>query len=84
MNNLKKFCGLCGKATVKKEKDSFNQETGEKNFEMICPNERCVAGCEERGHIYPSRSFLESFWEHTCNRALKCNRCGHEDWGGFY
>ena len=77
---MNKYCPLCGKKTIKYELPGFDAETGERRFKMVCPDERCVAGCDNRGHLYEKKGF----WDRVANKCIKCSRCGHEDWGGFY
>ncbi len=80
---MKKYCPVCGKETVKLEKEGFNTENGERNFIMTCPDTKCVVGCESRGlHSYVKKD--ASLWDYVCNRSYKCLNCGEEVWGGFY
>lgn len=83
---MNKYCPLCGKKTIKQEKEGFNPETGERNFKMICPDEKCVSGCESRGgHFWDKpKDVMDWLFRQTSNRCMRCTVCKEEVYGGFY
>lgn len=59
-----KYCKYCGSKLESRPSNLFNEETGEKIYEMICMNVECYIGCPNNGgHQF---RFLSSI----------CKRCG--------
>lgn len=61
-----KFCHKCGKATIRRALDSFNTETGEPEYELVCPEQRCG----HEGHYHEEGRY--SWWSMT----TRCRHCG--------
>lgn len=57
-----KFCFKCGRKTIARDRMEFNVETGEREFDMVCPS----GECGHEGHYHEYRS---AFFSHKC---VKC------------
>ena len=64
---MSKYCTICGKEkTVKVDLDSYNENTGKRNYELICPDRYT---CTHNYHENVKRRFLGLF-------GVKCTDCG--------
>ena len=70
-----KFCKKCGIALIKEDADGFDERTGKRNFELICPTRKCFhTGFETHdldSHL-ESRGIFRDPWF-----VFLCKRCGH-------
>ena len=61
------FCEVCGAKAGNEWLDSYNPETGEKNFRSVCSVDPCHTGHDER-----CMPFTFRLW----GPDWKCARCG--------
>ena len=70
-----KFCKKCGKELIKKKIDGFNEQTGEINFEMVCP----IKNCRHTGHKH---IWIDTNRKRSTGLVFvsidKCINCGKE------
>ena len=59
------YCIQCGSKLVERFNGLYNQETGEKETDFVCMNDKCKTGCGNIGHIY------SNIWSNS-----PCKRCG--------
>lgn len=67
-----KFCSKCGASTVKRMRDTYDRQTGEQEFDLVCPSQEC----EHEGYHHES----DDGW---LFRSPRCVRCGcrlYSDW----
>lgn len=65
---MKKFCKKCGTKLEDVECKYYNEETGEKVHDLVCPNYTCECHCEFWGHIWKRKTW----W----NTDVECKFCG--------
>ena len=66
-----RFCRQCGTEHVPsklKEKLFFNPDTGAPEPQMVCPNPKCIWGCEENG----GHDYGPGWWF----QRRTCRKCG--------
>ena len=66
---IKKYCRKCGRKLVDVGYNSYNEETGKKVHDLICPNIKCEAHCDFFGHKW----IRLSSWHND----VKCENCGY-------
>lgn len=66
---MKKYCKKCGSLKIDVECNYYNEETGEKVHDLVCPNEKCECNCDFFGHKW----VRVSWW----NLDIKCGKCGY-------
>jgi len=86
---MKTYCTICGKELQKINTKYFNRQTGEKEFEMKCPDKPC----EHTGHLYDDnykkeqfkgfKSFLFKYGFIEVPDA-KCTICGANGWFNIF
>lgn len=70
-----KYCQHCGAKKNKVESGQFNEDTGEKLYKYICPNNKCtISYCLDNfgNHDWPKSSIF-SVW--ILGEEI-CKRCG--------
>ncbi len=65
---MKKYCFVCGKEKKAIFTNGFNEDTGEKNTRLVCPDSNCQASCE---HVLGSRGGFLGIGSQTV-----CIKCG--------
>lgn len=66
---IKAYCRICGTKLTKEELNTFNEYTGEKEFQLVCPTKSC-----EHDHDWQcikTSALSKLFKGYKC----KCTRC---------
>ena len=66
---MKIYCKKCGTKLEDAVCNYYDEETGERVYQMVCPNYNCEANCDFWGHKYKNRRW----W---CYEA-ECIKCGY-------
>lgn len=72
---MKTYCNRCGSKLVDVECNYYDEHTGEKVHDLVCPKEGCEKHCDFFGHVYIRRWWWAS--------DMKCGLCGYVPYDGY-